>query len=399
MNAFIRAEGVSKKFRRGELHDSLRDLIPALTRKIFGRSPSRSDLDQGDFWAVEDVTFDVLPGEALGIIGPNGAGKSTMLKLLTKILRPNRGFIEVKGRIGALIEIAAGFHPDLTGRENIFLQGAIMGMRRHEILERFDQIVDFSGIPDFIDTPVKRYSSGMNARLGFSIAAHLEPDVLIIDEVLAVGDFAFQAKAFDRIKELATKSGIPVVVVSHQLDRVATLCSKAILLNKGQVARQGATQDCISAYVLSEFEVDTPASEDATMWIEHASLVSEGVVASGSPAKINVQGQIRDPRAATDCAVAVRVRALHTGEILYVSDSRDCDVELPGEGEFSLDIVLDMNVSPGLYALETVVRDFGSRRRVQVGPSIPVQVRVGQNFQGSVQMNARMERAETAVRR
>src|SRR6185312_4063250 len=193
----VRFEGVWKKFQRGEVHDSLRDLIPAVARR-FVRGKTPPALSNREFWAVRDVSFNVGMGQALGIMGPNGAGKSTILKLLTKILRPDRGIREVHGRIGMLIEISAGFHPDLTGRENVFLQGAIMGMKRVDIRRKFDEIVAFSEIEDFIDTPVKRYSSGMNARLGFAIAAHVDPDVLIIDEVLAVGDFRFQDKAFGR---------------------------------------------------------------------------------------------------------------------------------------------------------------------------------------------------------
>src|SRR5215831_3422349 len=205
-------DGVWKKFRRGERHNSLRDLVPALAKRIL-RQGSSSNLEQEEFWALKDVSFAVHPGQALAIIGPNGAGKSTILKLLTRILKPTRGRCEVHGRFGALIEVAAGFHQDLTGRENIYLQGTIMGMRRVEIDRKLEEIVEFSGIADFLDTQVKRYSSGMNARLGFSIAAHLDPEVLLIDEVLAVGDLAFQQKAFDRLKAVVRRN-IPVVVVS-----------------------------------------------------------------------------------------------------------------------------------------------------------------------------------------
>ena len=213
---YVAFESVWKKFHRGEYHDTVRDAIVGVGRRLSGRRALSRAADE--FWAVRDVSFDVRPGETLGIIGGNGAGKSTILKLLTRIMRPNRGRLHVEGRVGALIEVSAGFHPDLTGRENIFLQGALMGMRNATIKDRFDQIVDFSGISEFLDTPVKRYSSGMNARLGFSVAAHLDPDVLIIDEVLAVGDYRFQQKAFARLRELA-RSGRPVIVVSHQLDQ------------------------------------------------------------------------------------------------------------------------------------------------------------------------------------
>ena len=186
-----------------------------------------AELKRDEFWALKDVTLETRRGEALGIIGPNGAGKSTILKLLTKILRPTEGRCALRGRVGALIEVAAGFHQDLTGRENVELQGVIMGMKRAEIARKFDQIVEFSGIPEFIDTPVRRYSSGMNARLGFAIAAHLEPEVLIVDEVLAVGDFAFQQRAFRRIREMVNQD-VTTILVSHQLERIASLCTHAV---------------------------------------------------------------------------------------------------------------------------------------------------------------------------
>ena len=240
-------ESVSKKFRRGELHDSLRDLLPSLARRVFGRSRD-DELDTEEFWAVKDVSFEVEQGEALGIIGANGAGKSTSLKLLTRILKPTRGHCAVRGRVGALIEVAAGFHPDLTGRENVFLQGAIMGMKRHEISRRFDEIVAFSGVEPFIDTPLKRYSSGMNARLGFAVAAHLEPDVLIIDEVLSVGDSMFQARCLDRIRRLKS-DGVALVFVSHNLPAVESLCQRALWLDHGEARYLGAPRVAIRKYL------------------------------------------------------------------------------------------------------------------------------------------------------
>jgi lipopolysaccharide transport system ATP-binding protein len=242
-------DSVWKKFRRGERHDSLRDLIPATARALMGRR-RQGDLDTQEFWAVKDVSFEVRRGEALGIIGPNGAGKSTSLKLLTRILKPTRGHCHITGRAGALIEVAAGFHPDLTGRENIFLQGAIMGMKRGEITRRFDEIVDFAGVADFIDTPVKRYSSGMNARLGFSIAAHLAPDALVIDEVLSVGDMAFQAKCVDRMKEFK-KSGVAIAFVSHNLQAVVELCDRVLYLRSSPVML-GSAEAVLQRYLESQ---------------------------------------------------------------------------------------------------------------------------------------------------
>ncbi len=230
---------VWKKFRRGERHDSLRDLAASVGKRALGRRRP-TELGDQEFWAVEDVSFEVKPGEAFGIIGPNGAGKSTTLKLLNRILRPTRGRCEVRGRVGALIEVAAGFHPDLTGRENIYLQGTIMGMKRQEITARLEEIVEFSGVRAFIDTPVKRYSSGMNARLGFSIAAHLDPDVMIIDEVLSVGDMLFQRKCLQRMLDYRAR-GTAIVFVSHHLGSVVQLCQSALLLRNRTVMIGDAT--------------------------------------------------------------------------------------------------------------------------------------------------------------
>lgn len=200
-----------------------------------------------DFWAVRDVSFEVKRGEALGIIGHNGAGKSTILKLLSNITAPTSGEITINGRLSALIEVGSGFHPELTGRENIYLNGSILGMRRREIAEKFDSIVDFAGVRQFIDTPVKRYSSGMYVRLGFSIAAHLDPDILLLDEVLAVGDAAFQARCIRRISELKA-AGTTIVFISHDLGAVERLCDRVLLMRRGEIAASGDTREVIAEY-------------------------------------------------------------------------------------------------------------------------------------------------------
>jgi len=243
----VEIDAIWKKFRKGERQDSLRDLIPAAVKRMLrGPAPS-SELRRDDFWALQDISFSVERGAALGIIGHNGAGKSTLLKILTRLLSPTRGTYVTHGRIGALIEVTAGFHQDLTGRENIFLNGAIIGLRKADIAKRFDAIVEFSGIGEFIDTPVKRYSSGMNARLGFSIAAHLDPEILIVDEVLSVGDYTFQGKCVKWMQD-TLKKGTTVVFVSHNMDAVLSLCNTAVLLNHGRMVAHGNTPDVISAY-------------------------------------------------------------------------------------------------------------------------------------------------------
>lgn len=226
----VRFEGVTKRFPRGERRDSVRDTLAALLRRRDGAT--------GTFLALDDVSFHAGRGEALGIVGPNGSGKSTALKLLTGIYPPTSGTVEVDGRIAPLIEVGAGFHPDLTGRENIFLNGAISGMSRSEIRALFDRIVDFSGLHEFLDTPVKRYSSGMYMRLGFSIASHTPSDVLIVDEVLAVGDVGFRARCIDRMKELK-REGRTILFVSHSAYQVRALCDRVVYLLSGKKVFDG----------------------------------------------------------------------------------------------------------------------------------------------------------------
>jgi ABC-type polysaccharide/polyol phosphate transport system ATPase subunit len=383
----VRFDGVWKKFRRGEVHDSLRDLIPAAVRHLI-KNKNRPPLSDHEFWAVRDVSFDVGVGQALGIMGPNGAGKSTILKLLTKILRPDRGVREVHGRMGMLIEISAGFHPDLTGRENVFLQGAIMGMKRVDIRRRFDEIVAFSEIEDFIDTPVKRYSSGMNARLGFAIAAHVDPDVLIIDEVLAVGDFRFQDKAFGRIHSMCN-SGIPVVLVSHQLDRIASLCSEAILLERGQVKLHATPSECIQEYTLGV----APAgdSTDSTLSVTGMRFDAADIVMSGERIKLHVTCRSRDDFDNDLTDIVVSVRSATTGTMLFSTGAHPCRIEMPRAQEFEIDVELQANLTPGLYHVETGVWDRVSQRTVHSGPSRMLTVQPGHRpFGGSVQLNAEM---------
>ncbi len=237
----LKFDSVSKKYRI--YHESEEQKSPSGLGRIVHRLRGNWD----DFWALRDVSFEVQRGEAVGIIGQNGAGKSTILKLLYNITTPTKGRIAVNGRLAALIEVASGFHPELTGRENVFLNGSLLGMKRSEIRKKLDSIVDFAGVSAFIDTPVKRYSSGMYLRLGFAIAAHLDPDILLLDEVLAVGDAVFQTKCIERIKELRN-GGTTIVFVSHNLGAVQSLCDRVFLLRKGELFSSGPPQDVIAEY-------------------------------------------------------------------------------------------------------------------------------------------------------
>lgn len=344
-------------------------------------------LERQEFWALKDVSFAVKPGQALGIIGPNGAGKSTILKLLTRILKPTRGACSVRGRIGALIETAAGFHPDLTGRENIYFQGAIMGMKTSEIDRKISEIIEFSGIGDFIDTQVKRYSSGMNARLGFSIAAHLDPDVLLIDEVIAVGDFAFRQKAYDTVKSMV-RSEIPVVMVSHQLSRIASLCSHAILLDQGIVVHSGIPSACIAAYLQNQERTSPSAQETSSIRIDRIRGHNGDVVRSGEQVCFWVDGKVPDGIRTESQVVCVRVRSTENGQILYGTSNDSLQLELPRGGQFTLEIILQVNAPPGLYLVEALVRDRKLGRRIANGPRTCVRVAESTPFDGSVQMNA-----------
>jgi lipopolysaccharide transport system ATP-binding protein len=367
MRSPIIFDNVSKKFRRGERHDTLRDLIPALLSRS-ARRRSQTSLSHHEFWALRDVSFQVEPGEALGIIGPNGAGKSTTLKLLTKLLRPTTGRSEVRGRVGALIEVAAGFHPDLTGRENIFLQGAIMGMKRREIAASFDEIVDFSGTGEAIDTPVKRYSSGMSARLGFSIAAHLKPDVLIIDEVLSVGDMAFQQKCFDRMAQFK-RDGVAIVLVSHNLHAISTLCERTVYL-ASSVQATGSTHEVISAYVDASAARQSAGSADVVHVASAELLRPSGVsgpqpdTAAGATVTFRVAGRSHQPLDDATFGLLVHRSAdqleVYHGEI----HRREIGPATAFEGEFCLDISFVANLARGHYSVSFYAADNPTRRHL-----------------------------------
>jgi lipopolysaccharide transport system ATP-binding protein len=251
MAAAITAEGISKRYRIGELqsaYGTLRDSLAAAGRRALRRD-HRAHYEE--IWALRDISFEVAEGEVLGVIGRNGAGKSTLLKILTRITTPTEGRATIRGRVGSLLEVGTGFHPELTGRENVFLNGSVLGMKRREIIRKFPEIVEFAGVEQFIDTPVKRYSSGMSVRLAFAVAAHLEPEVLLVDEVLAVGDAEFQQRCLGRMEDLS-ESGRTVLFVSHNMQTIARLCDRTILLDRGGVVRDGPSPDVVAHYLQSQ---------------------------------------------------------------------------------------------------------------------------------------------------
>lgn len=355
----VTVDQVWKKFYRGERHDTIRDMVAGLASPARFR---RQKLADQEFWALRNVSFDVRPGETVGIIGRNGAGKSTMLKLLTRILRPTAGHCAVRGRVGALIELAAGFHPDLTGRENIYLQGAIMGMRRAEIAQRFDEIVDFSGIGAFIDTQVKRYSSGMNARLGFSIAAFLQPDVLLIDEVLAVGDLSFQQKCYGRLAHFK-RQGVATAFVSHSMQAIATLCDRVVYLRPNAEPMVGSVSDAVSAYLSGD-----SGGSDHRIRVLQSRIVHEcsGAViheAVEPGARLRVEVEVEALADLPDCGFGISVTRSDGLMIFHGNSLVDgVDVISVSKGEvLSCSTSLRANLGSGVY---TVTVSLGHSERL-----------------------------------
>jgi lipopolysaccharide transport system ATP-binding protein len=262
-NTVIKVENLSKQYRLGEVSTgTISHDVNRWWHKIRGKEDpylkigdtnDRTAIGSSDYvWALKDINFEVKQGEVLGIIGRNGAGKSTLLKILSRTTAPTTGSVKIKGRVASLLEVGTGFHPELSGRDNIFLNGAILGMTRHEIKSKFDEIVDFAGVERYIDTPVKRYSSGMYVRLAFAVAAHLDPEILIVDEVLAVGDAEFQKKALGKMKDISIGGGRTVLFVSHNMEAVQNLCMRSLLLAKGMLVADGNTSTIINSYLLKE---------------------------------------------------------------------------------------------------------------------------------------------------
>ena len=269
MSLAIRVENLGKKYllrhqvgRSRHRYVALRDVLAYKIKSLFQSRGADGDQSREEFWALKNVSFEIQQGDAVGIIGRNGAGKSTLLKLLSRITEPSEGQIELEGRMASLLEVGTGFHPELTGRENIYLNGAVLGMTRAEIKRKFDEIVAFAEVEKFLDTPVKHFSSGMYMRLAFAVAAHLEPEILVVDEVLAVGDAAFQKKCLGKMQDVSRTEGRTVLFVSHNMDAIARLCTKCFYLTRGQLQMTGSPQEAIKAY--SEYSKQVSADVDLT---------------------------------------------------------------------------------------------------------------------------------------
>jgi len=308
MSVAIVTERLSKQYRIGELqstYGTLRDSLTAAARRLAHRDHG---VHYEEIWALKDVSLEVREGEVLGVIGPNGAGKSTLLKILTRITTPTSGRAEIRGRVGSLLEVGTGFHPELTGRENVFLNGSVLGMKRREIQDKFDEIVSFSGVEQFLDTPVKRYSSGMSVRLAFAVAAHLEPEILLVDEVLAVGDAEFQRRCLGRMEDLS-ESGRTVLFVSHQMQAVAQLCDRVILLQSGGVVLDGPSGDVVAHYLQA-----VGGSGSTRSWSDAESAPEDELTRLLSVRVVDVRGDTVD---AADVrhpvGIEIGFRVLHSG--------------------------------------------------------------------------------------
>jgi lipopolysaccharide transport system ATP-binding protein len=369
----VEARGLSKSYRvivgsrgiRRYQYRTIQETLIDLAKRPFRRgSAARST-----FWALDDVSFSVRHGEALGIIGPNGAGKSTLLKVLSRITLPTRGTADIYGRVGSLLEVGTGFHAELTGRENIFLNGAILGMSRSQIRRRFDDIVAFADIGPFLDTPVKRYSSGMYMRLAFAVAAHLEPEILIVDEVLAVGDAAFQAKSLGKMSE-AAHSGRTVLFVSHNMAAVTQLCQNALLLQHGKVAAYGAAADVVGQYLASgnkEGQVDLDALREGRQppvrFTRAALLNSAGQVCQSFPmgSDVTVAFDIARVDPSMRVRLAMAIRTLDGLPITHTVDD-DASFVLPtGSLEESVRVEIpDLRFYPGTYRITLEVVDWAN---------------------------------------
>ncbi len=305
----VRAENLGKQYRIGAeinrmptLRDSIADVFAMPLRLARGQLRPATEI----IWALRGVSFEVRRGQVMGVIGRNGAGKSTLLKILSRVTEPSEGYAEISGRVGSLLEVGTGFHPELTGRENIFLNGAVLGMKRAEILAKFDEIVEFAGVSKFIDTPVKRYSSGMYLRLAFSVAAHLEPEILVVDEVLAVGDAEFQRKCLGKMSDVA-QAGRTVLFVSHDMSAILRLTEHAIVLDKGRVAHSAPTREAVDFYMASGF-----SQSGERIW------QADEIPEDAEPFR-PLALRVRDPRG----AVADRLRAIDplTFEMEYCLDA------------------------------------------------------------------------------
>jgi lipopolysaccharide transport system ATP-binding protein len=372
MQSIITVENLGKQYRLGTQGAAYATLREAITNALRSRrDPGRENgnSSQQTIWALRDVSFEIQPGEVVGIIGRNGAGKSTLLKILSRVTEPTTGRVKLFGRVGSLLEVGTGFHPELTGRENVFLNGSILGMSRKEILRRFDEIVAFAEVEKFVDTPVKRFSSGMYLRLAFAVAAHLEPEILIVDEVLAVGDAAFQQRCLGRMREVAT-AGRTVLFVSHNMAAISALCSKAMVLSQGSIDFPiGDVRTAVDKYLSRVTEIThtelarrTDRQGEGRIRIVHFAVFDgdgneQEYLSSGQEVDLRIYYECRENPRPKNVTVAIGISSLAGGFVALLSNQLTAEAfdQLPDRGVFSCRLP-KLALAPGSYILNLIVR-------------------------------------------
>ncbi|MFC1862386.1 ABC transporter ATP-binding protein [Thermodesulfobacteriota bacterium] len=394
----IQIENLSKKYlikhqQQGN-YTALRDIITDKVKSLGMRLISHGNHKQSsahstteEFWAIKDISFKVKQGEVIGIIGRNGAGKSTLLKIISRITEPTKGCIRINGRVASLLEVGTGFHPELTGRENIFLNGAILGMRKAEIKSKFDKIVNFAEIEKFIDTPVKRYSSGMYVRLAFAVAAHLEPEILLVDEVLAVGDAAFQKKCLGKMGDVA-KEGRTVLFVSHNMGAIQALCSRALLLERGGKDADGTAEDIVSLYMgamsknkdSSYFYHEPP---DRSAWIVYVKLqtaagIDCSVFSMTDPLSVECELMVKE---SSNYTLSLQIKELNDLAV-YHFPNEDASFVIPSSpGSHRISVTLPpLNLYPGRYSLRLNLCQYISSYYKQIHEVDNIIFEIQQNY-------------------
>ncbi len=386
MSVVIKAENISKQYKLGAVGiSSLTDDVQRLIARLKGKEDpflkvgvenTRDKVsEEGDskyVWALKDINFEINQGEVVGIIGKNGAGKSTLLKILSRVTEPTQGQLKYKGRLASLLEVGTGFHPDLSGRDNVFLNGAILGMKKHEIARKFDEIIEFSGVAKYIDTPVKRYSSGMYVRLAFAVAAHLDPDILVIDEVLAVGDQEFQNKCIDKMKSVA-KQGNTVIFVSHNLPTVKSFCTTGIFMKYGKIVMQGNINETINEYLTENKNVaetgiipkdffrlhNTPGAMITK--VSCASLKGEFCNEFGFGEKFLIELELDVEKKINPISIDLLIGMPSGEQFALVSElSREFYKGLCEMGTHKIEIEIDEQILPGIYSITAGISDQAS---------------------------------------
>ncbi len=372
----IHAEGLSKRYligHRSERYVTLRDVVTQRVRRMLGRHKDDGGAFQEEFWALQDLSFEIKRGEILGVIGRNGAGKSTLLKILSRITEPTKGRVTIRGRVASLLEVGTGFHPELTGRENIFLNGTILGMTREEIKRKFDEIIAFAEVEKFLDTPVKRYSSGMNVRLAFAVAAHLEPEILIIDEVLAVGDLEFQKRCLGKIDSIA-HSGRTVLFVSHNMPAVATLCTRGLVLENGRLIADGDITKAVATYTAQAighhnsstallYERTSPVtSEAAVMRVEMLNQDGKRINSIDAEQPVTFRLHYKNRFDIPQCSLLLQLRSMAGPILMKLESDPRRTLAQTGPGDHFIDCTVDhLPLSPDQYLLSFGVTIYGVR--------------------------------------